>query len=258
LSVPAMMNSKSIHTAANAIGVVFPVYYETYGGIPLIIERFVHKLVDIQKKYIFAICTYGSGSLITLNRLTRHFNSIGGELSARISVNMPENVAAARHNNPEIQKRMFDAWSRSLDDVCAFIKARKKGTFDTPNVMVGRFWSLAKVIGIPALLIAKKNTLAYLQKYSGSQSFAYDRLLPLMDNSFRTNDKCNGCRTCLRICPVANIEMSNNRPLWKHHCELCLACFHWCPTQAIDSTAFPNIPRYHHPDVFLSDMMNRE
>jgi MinD superfamily P-loop ATPase len=55
-----------------------------------------------------------------------------------------------------------------------------------------------------------------------------------------------------------NIILSNNYPIWHHNCEQCLACFHWCPKEAIqygEKTA--ERARYHHPDIKLTDIIAR-
>jgi len=70
----------------------------------------------------------------------------------------------------------------------------------------------------------------------------------LMKNAF-------GCQNCSRICPVKNIKIVDDKPSWQHHCEFCLACFHWCPEKAIISSELENTIRYHHPDVEISDML---
>jgi Pyruvate/2-oxoacid:ferredoxin oxidoreductase delta subunit len=40
--------------------------------------------------------------------------------------------------------------------------------------------------------------------------------------SFQYDEKCNGCGICTRVCPVNNIKMVENRPVWQRHCENCL------------------------------------
>jgi flavodoxin len=59
--IPAVMNEQSIKTEADSIGIVFPAYMAHLYGIPLIVERFIKKLEDIDSKYIFAVCTCGGG-----------------------------------------------------------------------------------------------------------------------------------------------------------------------------------------------------
>jgi hypothetical protein len=52
--------------------------------------------------------------------------------------------------------------------------------------------------------------------------------------------------------------MADGRPVWRHHCEYCLACFHWCPREAIESSVLKSELKYHHPEVRAADMFLRE
>jgi MinD superfamily P-loop ATPase len=75
------------------------------------------------------------------------------------------------------------------------------------------------------------------------------------DKAFIADEKCTSCGTCARVCPVQNIIMENEKPSWKHHCELCLACLHFCPVAAIQmgpKTATRG--RYKNPSVTIADM----
>jgi MinD superfamily P-loop ATPase len=79
-----------------------------------------------------------------------------------------------------------------------------------------------------------------------------------MDNDFYTSEACNGCGICAKICPVNDIRIRDKKPYWQHHCELCLAYFHCCPRKAINSYAFPNTVRYHHPEASLADIIREK
>jgi hypothetical protein len=94
-----MMDKESIQLNADVIGIVFPTYYETYGGVPLIVRRFVNKFKNIGSKYLFAICTYGGASVTALKYLDKIIKSRGGKLAAGFTVNMPSNMAGPNLNN---------------------------------------------------------------------------------------------------------------------------------------------------------------
>lgn len=50
---------------------------------------------------------------------------------------------------------------------------------------------------------------------------------------FNASDDCNGCGTCARNCPLANITMHDSRPQWSDNCTLCMGCYHRCPRHCI-------------------------
>jgi ferredoxin len=51
---------------------------------------------------------------------------------------------------------------------------------------------------------------------------------------FYTTAACIGCKKCEVICPLNNIHLSDNRPVWGKSCTHCMACICACPTQAIE------------------------
>jgi Fe-S-cluster-containing hydrogenase component 2 len=56
---------------------------------------------------------------------------------------------------------------------------------------------------------------------------------------------------------VGNIVLENDRPKWQHRCELCCACLHFCPVEAIELNILRGSKgrgRYRHPDLKVDDM----
>jgi ferredoxin len=80
-----------------------------------------------------------------------------------------------------------------------------------------------------------------------------------LDSDFRVTEKCTGCGICAQVCPVSNIEMKNERPVWLHHCEHCVACISWCPTAAIEyGQDTQKRTRYHNPLVKSTELEVRD
>jgi Pyruvate/2-oxoacid:ferredoxin oxidoreductase delta subunit len=55
-----------------------------------------------------------------------------------------------------------------------------------------------------------------------------------------------------------NIAIVDGKAKIGDDCSTCLACFHWCPKEAIWMSKQENIARrskYHHPDVTMADIM---
>ncbi len=80
-------------------------------------------------------------------------------------------------------------------------------------------------------------------------------------NNFRgimADENCSGCGTCVKVCPMGNIHLENGRAVISDDCATCLACFHWCPKEAIWMSKQEDIARrekYHHPQVTLADIL---
>lgn len=51
---------------------------------------------------------------------------------------------------------------------------------------------------------------------------------------FYADDKCTSCGKCAKVCPLNNIEIKNNKPVWNKNCTHCMACISYCPTNAIE------------------------
>jgi len=56
----------------------------------------------------------------------------------------------------------------------------------------------------------------------------------LSAKAFHTTDKCIGCGKCVKLCPLNNITLRNQKPIWGNQCTHCMACIGNCPTEAIE------------------------
>lgn len=73
---------------------------------------------------------------------------------------------------------------------------------------------------------------------------------------FEVSNDCLGCGSCVKVCPVGNIQMANGKPAFGGNCQQCMGCIQWCPKRAIDyqHTAGER-KRYHHSKVTIGEMM---
>ena len=263
VSIPSVIDRQRIPVAADAMGMVFPVYHKS---IPLILKRFVEKLEGLDGKYIFAIYTCGDTSGMAPEHLDRLLKSRGGELDAGFSVQLPYNYITPRpvlrdffgsftlrEIPAETQEALLAAAPEKIERIAAAVRARQSGAFETSADLLTRLadrfhleeslakWSWLKIAGVD-----EATNLSFIESRQ------------LMDQAFQVDEQCNECSVCARICPVHNIEMVDGRPVWQQRCEQCFACLHWCPQEAIqfrDNTAGQR--RYHHPDVTLADMLRQ-
>lgn len=233
ISIPSVMAEDNIKTDAGVFGIVCPTYYMRMPGI---VERFIAKLTNLQQKYIFVIVTMGGIAGGILERFSEKVSQRGGDLAAGFVVRMPANYIDAASPPPLfLQKRMFRAWEKKADKIAECVLQGMAGGREKFNPL-----------------------MTFLFSKSIDKQYLGGGLNPDIDRNFRADDKCNGCGICVKVCPVGNIEMADDKPAWRHHCEKCLACIQWCPRQSIQ---FKDVTlkrkRYHHPDVKLSDMLKR-
>ena len=267
--IPAVIDQESIMTDADTIGIVFPVYFASNdnGGVPLIVGRFVGKLDNIGEKYVFAICTHGGQPGTTIEHFRRIVEAHDGKLAAGFAVKMMtpppvlEKLKQFLHlgeipdanslKEKERQQETFENAKKKLESIQEYVSAKKDGKYETRD-------ALQKLISAPLLLVLIKPLfLRRYEKLAGVSGISFNDLIPGADRSFRSDEKCNGCGICARVCPVNNIEMTGKKPVWQHRCENCIACYVWCPKEAISGEIVVYNERYRHPGVRLSDMMRR-
>lgn len=51
---------------------------------------------------------------------------------------------------------------------------------------------------------------------------------------FWVKSSCIGCGKCADICPLGNIFLENEKPVWGDNCTQCMACINRCPNEAIE------------------------
>lgn len=211
-----------------AIGLVFPVYI---WGLPHPVVRFVERLKNLGRPYVFAVAVNGgqvSGTLVQLRKLMKRNGSL---LSSGFGITMPSNYIPWGGPGPEEkQRKLFESASKKIPEIVACVRSRKERPVEK-----GPLWQRALFTPIYKLSFSR---------------------VPAMDRRFWTDDKCNRCGVCSRVCPSRNIEVDAGKPVWKHACEQCFSCLQWCPREAIQyGGKTPRYERYHHPEVGLKDVL---
>lgn len=87
--------------------------------------------------------------------------------------------------------------------------------------------------------------IAANQPFSPPRNHFYDRFLSGIVNrvfypvcvkadAFTAGSACIGCGKCEKLCPLNNIKMKEEKPVWGKECTHCMACICSCPTEAIE------------------------
>ena len=68
-----------------------------------------------------------------------------------------------------------------------------------------------------------------------------------MGEKLHVTDACVKCGKCVSLCPVNNIELTEDGIRFKNACIACLGCYHRCPQKAIKFAKFKKKFRYFCP-----------
>jgi len=217
--------------AADRVGIVCPVYDL---GLPSIVAEFVDRLGLARVGYCFAVLTMGGFGVSALHQLDRLvFTRNNRHLDAAFVVKMVGNFVPLYDpaKGAKREKLLADANTRFT----VIADSIDKGLIVRPGIAL-----------LSALL----------------KRFVYDGFIQHIhdaDKNFIADEKCTSCGTCAKVCPVKNIDIVEEKPVWKHHCELCCACIHFCPVAAIQyGPKTKTRGRYKNPSVTLADMKKQQ
>jgi len=214
---------------ADRVGIVCPVYD---CGVPVMVAGFAERLDLSRAKYAFAVVTMGGMGVSALHQLDRILRERQNRrLDAAFAVSMPGNFPPLMRSVPAGKcGKILDKADRRLDEI---EEAIGSGRSVSPG-----FAPLSGLV----------NALSYGSLAKSARDAG---------ELFSVSDACTGCGTCEKVCPAGNLTLAGDRPAWGRRCELCCACLHFCPTEAIQLNVMFGTKgrgRYRHPDVTVADM----
>lgn len=221
--VAALAHEKNVTVDADAAGFVFPLYYT---GLPLLVADFARKLAFARPCRVFAVVACGSPRGWALHQLDGLLSRLGVRLSAGFylpgqSNYVPYNDLLSQHG---IDVRVA-AGEAKLGEI---VRRLKDGE-----------WSVEEERGFLTHAVYPY----------------FVHAVPRWDRHFRADKNCTACGTCAQVCPVNNIELKQGKPEWKHRCQFCLACIHFCPQKAIQwKDVTQSRGRYHYKGISAADI----
>lgn len=188
------------------LGFVFPVYS---WAPPKLVLDFVEKLRISKPTYLYFACTMGDECGLTEKIFRKAVEQKGWSLSACFSVQMPETYIGMSGFKLDTEKNAQLKIDRADDTMMRNIpRLLDKERFS--EMTVGRFaWLKSHLINL------------------GFNKFATD------DSKYRVDMKCTRCGECAKVCPLQNIKLVKDEPLWQGNCTMCMGCYHHCPVNAI-------------------------
>ncbi len=246
--IASLMDKTGVQTSGHRVGIVFPVHALT---IPVVVKRFIKKTDFSSADYIFAVATrFGSvfRGFETINKLLRKKHK---KLSSRLVLNMGNNEG--RHKGyivpakETIQKMEQDVLQK-LDDFAGIVKEEKVSLPEDTGVIQPTGKNRATAF------LVEKTVLAGMELADHIGGVQY----------FYTDENCNGCGICEKVCLSGKIMLKDAQPVWqkKVFCTMCFACLNFCPKRAVQIDDIPGVPsftrengRYPHPYASIDDMI---
>lgn len=221
-------DAQDLRIDGGVIGIIAPIYMH---NMPHIVSRFIDRITNAD--YLFFIYAGGGELGRGLKKTRSRFTSQGLHLSALFNIPMPSNYTPYGYPDENHQAELFSAAARAIDRITETVTGRTEH-FDGNST---GFFATHLFPG-PLYQIGYRH-------------------IPGMDRNFSVDETCTHCGICRNLCPVGNIELVDDRPVWNHRCEQCYACLQWCPVDAIQyGKRTRGVPRYHHPDIGLKEMLN--
>ena len=196
------------------VGFCFP----THGWQPpRIVREFIRKLtfnspLSLLNCYCWALTTCGDNMGEAMTILNKDLAAIGLQAITQFAVVMPESYVCLPFmytDTVDKEHTKIEKTRQLLPHIISTINEHKKDVIELVKGATPRLYSY--VIG------------------------AYFNARMVNDKKFMVDeDVCIKCGKCQKVCPVDNIQ--GTPPEWLHNgrCTSCLACYHYCPTHAIN------------------------
>lgn len=176
--------------------------------IPKIVEEWILKVNfrGANKAYFVMNCGDSIGNAEKYNGLI--CRQKGFEYMGTAGIIMPENyIALFKAPDEEISKNIIHKAIPKIESTAKSIEQGKKLPKKNLNLFDRFNSSLINPVFYPFIVKA---------------------------NKFTANDKCTGCGKCEKECPLNNIRLIENKPVWGNSCTHCMACICKCPAEAIE------------------------
>jgi MinD superfamily P-loop ATPase len=72
---------------------------------------------------------------------------------------------------------------------------------------------------------------------------------------FMAQDSCVACGTCVKVCPLNNVQLRDKKPIFGENCMSCLSCTHNCPSNSIRLKKEKNSARFRNQNITLNEIV---
>ena len=211
VTLSSVTDKANINGEADLIGFCFPVYAF---GIPRICRKNLLNLPRFKRPInTFVLITAGDSdeSGFSVNECTKILTRKGLKVTYSEVIHMPSNWTVSM--NPPSKEEAQVIIQRGVMKAKEIVKDILNGghrhhTFNYPS-RYSKFGFYKDY---------------YLFKWLGVSN---------LWREFRTDETCDSCGLCEKICPTNSIQIVESKPKWHKTCEQCMRCVNYCPKKAI-------------------------
>lgn len=226
-SITDLLSKPDFELTHNEILIVCPLYFYS---IPPIVLSFIERLNFDKINYLSFVFTAQFPNGIAIKEIKKYCLKKDISINSCFYLTMPTNyvIKSKMLSNLEVDKTISKA-DKKINKIIETIKDRLM-YFDKEY----KIFSL--------IMDAEKKQEVFHDTFSG------------FDRKFMCSDACNGCKMCVKYCPVDNI-LFETKPVWTGHCAACLKCINICSTKAIqyDNNVTKGRMRYFNPRIAVND-----
>lgn len=214
--------------SGESLGFVFPVY--SWGIAPYLLE-WIGRVVQPERKpaYVWAVLTYGDEAGFAHRMLRDALEKRGLKLDAVFGIQMPNTYVLLPGfdvDADELAMEKLRLAEQRVREIADKISAREK---DVEELRVG-----------PMPFLKSRLVFPLFKKWG------------IFPRRWHVDmEKCIGCGMCAAVCPVGNVRMVGQKPVysgdgsdcglslggghpeWDERCISCLGCYHACPGNAV-------------------------
>ena len=225
LSIPRLMKQDNIEITDDAVGIVAPVYAVE---MPMMVKEFLLR-ANIKTNYFFFIYTYGSGYAEAFAHVELVCREKGLKLSYINAIQMVDNYLPGF----EMQNQIDTLPKKNVEGQIEKLLSDITDRVETP-VKIGA---------------ANKAQMAMYQKMLAKRILRKDTA-----QDYIVNDNCTRCGICAKVCPADNITVTD-KVHFANKCEVCYACLHNCPQNAIHMKNERSTVRFRNEHILLKDII---
>ena len=177
--------------------------------LPIVVTNFIKKTRFSGSNKVYFIMTCGGDTGKAIKYIQKLCKYKEWQLKGIAEIKMPENyIALFSIPDKETSTQIIKGSDKQIDKIISYIKSENEFEIINPS-------------GLSGTLKSGITNTAFYKIFVHAKGFHY-------------TNKCIGCGKCVTLCPLNNINLKNQKPVWKNNCTHCMACICGCPTEAIE------------------------